>query len=154
MGRRYTITFDQISVVAAQDLFEIAPADDKPVRLLSVDIGNADGETSEALPFTVQRLTATVTSGSSGASVTPTPTDVNDAAAGAACERNNTSRATTSGSRLILHSEGCNILVGFHYKPIPEEVHRCQQGETFIVGLEVAPGASTKFSGTAVFEEV
>ena len=40
MADTYAIIFENVAVTAAQDLFSILAADDRPVQLLYVEIGN------------------------------------------------------------------------------------------------------------------
>ena len=69
MARIYTVQFDNVSVSAAQDLFEITPADDKPVDIVGLFLsqtGVADvGDAAEEL-LPVQIIRGFTTSGSAG----------------------------------------------------------------------------------------
>jgi hypothetical protein len=114
MGRIYSVTFQGTVTNAGgdQDLIEIAPADDKPVKLRGFSLGNVSevGDAAEeGLRISVLRMTATVTSGSGGSAATPVPTDSADVACGAAVEVNNTTVATTSGSTLNVAEFAWNI---------------------------------------------
>lgn len=153
MGRMYTATFDGVSVSAAQDLFEITPADDKPIRIHQIVVSNGASETSDQLRFTIKRFSGAYTSGSGGSTPTPRPLDGIDTAAGFTVEANNTTRAT-GGTSVTLWSEGQNVLNGWNYFPTPESRIRCPQAEAIVVGLENAPAAATTMSGVAVIEEV
>lgn len=153
-GRMYTVVFENVSVAAAQDLFELTPADDKPIILHAVYIAGASSETSEQLRFTIKRLPATVTSGSGGSAPTPQPCISTDSAAGFTAEVNNTSRASTNGTALTLHAEGGNLVTGWVYQPSPPMMIGAKQTEVIIVGLEAAPSASTPVSGVAYVEEL
>src|SRR5690242_16165892 len=94
--RVYTVTFQAVAITVSQDLFEITPADDKPVQFLGLflaqntDVGDAQ---DEILRWSVIR--GFTTSGSGGSAPTPRPTKRSDAAAGFAAEVNNTTKATT-----------------------------------------------------------
>lgn len=155
MSRMYAVVFEDIAVSAVQDLFELTPADDKPIRLHEVHITDIDGETDEKLQFAVRVLGSAVTSGSGGASVTPTPLhDRGDTAAGFAAERNNTTVATTSGSSYTLHNEGASMLVGLHYVPTEAARPVARQAEAIVVRLIDAPGAARNLSGVAIVEEL
>lgn len=114
MGRIYTVVFQGTVTNAGgdQDLIEIAPADDKPIKLLGfslAQISEVGDAAEEGLRVSVLRMTATVTSGSGGSAPTPTPMDSADAACGAAVEVNNTTVATTSGSTLQVVELGWNV---------------------------------------------
>lgn len=153
MPRFYTVNFENISVSAAQDLLEISPADDKPIRLKSVVGSVSDSETNEQFRVTLKRASGAFTSGSGGG--TPTTAKMNplDAAAGFTAERNNTTRAT-GGTIDTLWGEGFPSQGGFNITPLPGGEIVASQGEALIVGLENAPGAATTFSVTALIEEL
>lgn len=154
MARQYAVTFTAVTVSAAQDLFEITPADDKPVRLLGLtfgqtsDVGDA---ASENLSLTVQR--GYTTSGSGGSSPTPAPLDGIDTAAGFTAETNNTTVATT-GTAAILHSDVVNTQAGYAYF-WPEGMQpQASQANTTIVVRLTAPADSITASGTLYVQEV
>lgn len=154
MGRMYSAVFEGISVSAVQDLFELLPATNKPCVIHEIHISQDSGETSEQLPVRVRRLPATVTSGSGGASVTPTPLNSADAAAGAVVERNNTTQATTNGTAVTLRRRGDNVLAGWSWVFTPEARPVIKQGEALIVELPTAPGSALTMSGELIFEEL
>lgn len=113
MGRIYTVSYQGTVTNAGgdTDLLEILPADDKPVKLRGFrlsQISEVGDAAEEGLRVSVLRLPATVTSGSGGSSVTPAPMDSADVAAGAACECNNTTVATTSSTAVTLEEIGWN----------------------------------------------
>lgn len=153
MSRVYTLSFSEVAVAADQDLFELLPASGKPIYIHECAVSTTDSEVSEALPFALLRMPATVTSGSGGASVTPVPLDVNDTAAGATCERNNTTLATTTGTALTVVAEGANVLAGLKWIFPPGGRPRAQNGEAILFRLLLDPAASIKMSGYLVFEE-
>jgi hypothetical protein len=148
----YSVIFENVSVAAAQDLFEIQPADDKPVVLHAVFVSGCTSETSEQLRFTVKRITTSFASGSGGSAPTPTPLIAADTAAGATAEVNNTTPAT--GTAATLHAEGGNLVNGWSFIPTPEMRPSFKQAEALVVKLEAAPSASTPCSGTLYFEEL
>lgn len=86
MGRMYAVTFENVAVTVAQDLFEISPADDKPVLIHAVYVSQSSdmGDVQEELlRVTIKR--GHTTSGSGGSSFTPVPLQSSSgAAAGAA----------------------------------------------------------------------
>lgn len=156
MGRVYTATFEGVAVTAAQDFFEIAPADDKPVVLHAVylsqssDVGDA---AEEILRVIIGRGHATT--GSGGTTPTPTPINMSDTAAGAVVEMNNTTIAS-AGTLLTLHSDTFNIRTGMVYIPAPEDRIYCSQavGVLLVVRLMAAPADSLTMNGTCIFEEL
>lgn len=154
MGRIYYLAFEAVAATVAQDLFEITPADDKPVLLHAFGVSQSSDVDSEQLQFSVRRLTAAVTSGSGGAAVTVRKQSSADAAAGFAAERNNTTRATTSGTNELLFAEGANVLSGYGMLFTPETRPLFTHGETGIIGLETAPADSLTLNGWAIVEEL
>lgn len=106
MGRRYTVPFTGTIANAGgnTDLIYLTPADDKPIKLIGFRFGNGS-EIAEAqeegLTITVYRMTATVTVGSGGSAITPTPCQAADTAAGFTARANDTTVATTSGAATV-----------------------------------------------------
>jgi hypothetical protein len=156
MARTYTVQFDNVSVSAAQDLFEISPADDKPVSIVGLflsqtgvaDIGDA---AEECLP--VQIIRGFTSSGSGGSAPTPTPVDGVDTAAGFAAEVNNTTVATT-GTTTTLHSDNFNVRVGYqNWWPEGTEPQASQANTTIVVRLTRAPADAITLSGTLYVRE-
>jgi hypothetical protein len=152
----YVCSFENVAVTAAQDFFEISPADDKPVLIHAVylsqssDVGDA---AEEILRVTIKR--GHTSSGSGGSAFTPVPlTSSAGAAAGAASEINNTTIAS-AGTAVVLHAETFNIRSGWVYIPTPETRPGASQANTtIVVRLEAAPADSLSMSGTLVFEEL
>src|SRR6478735_895384 len=95
LGRIYTVDLTPTAITVAADLFEITPADDKPIRVLSLnlhqttDFGDAQDEV-----ISVVWVRGNATSGSGGSAPTPRPGNRNDAAAGFTAEVANTTAAT------------------------------------------------------------
>lgn len=152
--RVYTVVFQAVAITVSQDLFEISPADDKPVQFLglmlanSTDFGDAQ---DEILRWSVIR--GFTTSGSGGSAPTPNPTKRSDSAAGFAAEVNNTTKATT-GTTKTLHADGFNVRVGCAFWWTPETTPEASQGDTtMVVRLESAPADSITFDGTLYVAE-
>lgn len=158
IGRVYSVTFENVSLAAAQDLFELTPADDKPIRLLGLILSNVGGvadagdASEEFLRLTVKRG---LTTGGSGGTV-PTPQKMNsiDTAAGFASEVNNTTVATT-GTAAVLHADGWNSRIPYQHFWTPETQPMASQADTtIVVRLENAPADAILCSGTLLVEEV
>lgn len=155
-GRIYTVVFGAVSVSAAQDAFELTPADDKPVELVGItfdqtgvaDVGDA---AEELLRWTVIRgFTA---SGSGGSAPTPRPVKRGSAAAGFTSEVNNTSLATT-GTSVTLHEGAFNVRVGERYWwPEGMEPDAIQADTTILVRFP-APADAITLSGTLYVREL
>jgi hypothetical protein len=157
MPRMYTVTFENVALAAAQDLFEITPADDKPVRLAALFLANVGGTADagdaqeEMLRLVVRR--GYTSSGSGGSAPTPTPVVASDAAAGFAAEVNNTTLATT-GTTTDVHADGWNVRVPYQMIWPPELRPQVSQAQTsLVVRLLAAPADSITCSGTAYLLE-
>lgn len=155
MGRVYSVNFENVAVSAAQDFFEISPADDKPVRLLGLFLSQSTelGDAAEEM-LRVQVLRGHSTSGSGGGAQTPVPIDPSDTAAGFAAEVNNTTIAS-AGTALILHSETFNVRSGMALFWTPETAPKANQGNTtIVVRLLANPADSVTMGGTLYVEEL
>jgi hypothetical protein len=138
------------------DLLSLQPADDKPVRLVgwilgqSTEVGDAQ---EENLRITVRHMTATVTIGSGGSSVTPVanrPGTADVVAAGFTARCNDTTVATTSGTSTVMEELGWNIRSSPWERWIPEELRPiAMQGEVLIVRMESTP--ADDITGELVF---
>ena len=143
MSRIYTVSYQGTITNAGgdTDLLELLPADDKPVKLRGFSLAQTSevGDAAEeGLRVSVIRLGATVTSGSGGSSVTPTPMDSADSAAGVAAECNNTTIATTSGTSTTIEEIGWNIRSSpyEHWYPDVNFCPKAKQGEGLVVRLQ------------------
>jgi hypothetical protein len=160
LGRLYTVTFVGVSATAAQDLFYIKPAADKPCILEAVYLSNVGGTADagdaqeELLRLEVIRLPATVTAGSVGTAPTPTPVNPNDTAAGFTARVNDTTVATTSGTALTEHADGFNVRVGWIFTPPPEHRIMVANAQAVVVRLNTAPADAILISGTAYVREL
>lgn len=153
MGRQYSIAFSAVAVTAAQDLFEIQPADDKPVAIRGLFIGQtSDAGDSQDEQLQVSIIRGYTTSGSGGSSGTINALNPSDAAAGFTAEINNTTVATT-GTGAVLHTEAFNVRAGYGNWWPPENMPRATQGNTTIVVRITAPADSLTMSGTLYVEE-
>lgn len=155
MSRMYTLVFRGIAATAVQDIFEVTPADDKPVRIaglfLSQDTDAGDAE-EEVLDLRIRR--GNTTSGSGGAAVTPEAINPSDAAAGATAERNNTTQAS-AGTVDELHADAWNVRVPYQmWWPEDTRPMATQGNTTMCVSLETAPADSITISGTLYIEEM
>lgn len=151
----YSVSVTGVSVTAAQDLFELTPADDKPIRVAGLwiaqtsDAGDAEEEILEIL---IKR--GNTTSGSGG--TTPAIETINptDGAAGFTAEANNTTRASAGTADNLLH-DGWNVRVPYQLL-LPEDMRpsASQANTTLVIGLEDAPADAITLSATVMIEEV
>lgn len=156
-GRVYTVVFAAVSVSAAQDLFEISPADDKPVELVGLclyQVGNSDvGDAAEEC-LRVNVIRGHSTGGSGGTAPTPRPVKRTDPAAGFAAEVNNTTIAS-AGTGVTLHEGSFNVRVGdVFWWPEGCEPDAGQGDTTIVVRLPTAPADAITLSGTLYVREV
>jgi hypothetical protein len=160
MSRVYTVPYQGTLTNAGGDcdLIEILPADDKPIKLLGFIIGQTSevaDAAEEGLRLSIIRLPATVTSGSGGSAVTPAPMDSADAAAGAACEANNTTVATTNGTAVVLEELAWNIRSSplEMWWPDPAIRFKAKQGEALVIRLQTTVADDISAMWTAFIEE-
>lgn len=156
MGRMYAVVFDNVTVTAGQDLFEVTPADDKAVLIHAVylsqssDVGDAQ---EELLRVTIKR--GHTTGGSSGSTFTPVPLSSSAGAAFGGIAKTNNTTVATSGTAVLLHAEAFNVRAGMAYIPTPEARPGASQANTtLVVRLEAAPADSLTMSGTLIIEEL
>src|SRR4051794_5105874 len=104
MPRIYTVSFENVSVSAAQDLLQIKGASNKVLRILRRWVSATDTTipTAQMLRLRERFLPATVTDGSGGSTPTPAKRDQGDAAATFTALANNTTPATTNGTAVVL----------------------------------------------------
>ena len=155
MGLRYAAFIDQVAVTAVQDVFEITAPSSKAVCIHSIVIGQGGGNDAgdaqaEMLPLRLIR--GNTTTGSGGATVTPTPLETGFPAAGSTVKRNNTTVAS-AGSPVTVHADAFNVQAGWPYQPTPEEKIWLSPSQRLVVNLPVAPADSLTVSATLIFEE-
>ena len=156
MGRMYAVTFSNVAVSAIQDLFEIAPATNKPILIHSIylsqstDVGDAEEEM-----LRINIIRGHTASGSGGSTPTPAPLpSATGAAAGITAKANNTTVAS-AGTVVTLHAEAFNIRAGWQYIPTPEARPGCSAASSrIVVRLVAAPADSVNMSGTMIIEEM
>ena len=160
MSRFYTVTFKATNIPAtnAFDFAEILPADDKPVifhgakfgQSGTADFGDAQ---EEGLPIQIIRATATVTSGSGGATPTPRLVSASGTAASFTTEVANTTVATTSGTLEELDSFSWNVRVAEPQIMIPEFRYEFVQGQALLVRASVGPSDAIATSTFTLYLE-
>lgn len=155
MGRMYTVSFAATAVTAQVDLFEISPADDKPVIIHAICLG----QTTEVADAAEEMIGLTLlrghtTSGSGGTATTPRPADPNAAAAGFAAECCNTTIAS-AGTAVTLHADAWNIRAPYQLIFTPEMRPVVNQANTTLVLRTAgAPADSITMYGTMYCEEI
>lgn len=155
LERLYTISFENVTVALAQDLFTIkaGATNGTIIRRISLSAGAV---TSPAeMRVRIKRMPVTATVGSAGTA--PTIQKVSSAlpftSLSANARANDTTQATTSGTAQILATWQWNVLQDFlEVSPSQEERWECLLSEALVVDLAAAP-ASTVMSGFIVWEE-
>lgn len=151
MGRPYSVSFDNVSIAAAQDFFELTPADDKPIAIIGWMLdpvgGTADAADADSENWRMSIVRGHTTSGSGGSAPTPQPTRTPDTAAGFTAEANNTTIASTAGTTIATF--GLNVRAGDRTY-LPEEMWLwCSQASTTIVmRLLSTPADAVLISGS------
>jgi hypothetical protein len=155
MGRVYTVSFSATVTNAGgdTDLIEINPATNQPVKLRGFSLAQISevGDTAEeGLRISIIRLPATVTSGN-GTATTPRPMDTATQAAGATCETNSTTVATTSGTALTLAEYGWNIRNSPYEVWFPDDnfAPKAKAGEALVVRQQTT--AADDYTGAFTF---
>lgn len=159
IGRRYTVAFENVAVgTAAQDLFELIPASDKPFAIVSIELHNVGGAADagdaqeELIRLTLK--TGHTTGGSGGGTPTPRPLNVADAAAGLTAETNNTTVAS-AGTALTIFAWGWNVRVPFEKVFTPESMPIVKTADSRVVlRSESTLADAITMSGTIVVEEI
>lgn len=155
MGRFYTVTFDNVALTTAADLFEITPADDRPVILHALHLSQSTetGDTAEEM-LRINIIRGHTTGGSGGSSATPVPANPGDAAASFTAETSNTTIAS-AGTTVTVFSEAFNVRSGMVQVWLPGfQPVVTQANTTLVVRLSSTPADSISFSGTLFLEEL
>lgn len=150
----YTVVFSAASVSAAQDLFEITPASNKPVEIVGIELGQtSDSGDAQDEQLQLSIIRGHTTSGSGGTAPTPQPLEPNDGAAGFTAEVNNTTVATT-GTTATLWTTAWNVRAGY-INWFPEYVRpTATSGNTTILVRMTAPADAITMSGTLYVAEL
>lgn len=159
MARVYAVTFEGQSVTAANgdyDLFYIAPADDKPIRIwelmlyVTSELGDAQ---EEWLRLALVRGHTTAGSGGN-ASPSVTPVNPGDPAASFTARTLDPTIASV-GTTTTPWAGGMNVRAGLERIWLPDTTPWAGQGQTSIVVRMMAGVADdVTMSGTLTLEEV
>ncbi len=156
MPRAYQVTFEGVGVSAAQDLVQITGAAGKMFRILRHYVACTDTSlaTGQMLELRGRFLPATVTVGSAGTiSITPSKKDPGDAACSSStCATNNTVKATTSGTPVILYENGCHLYQGDNWRYDSPPI--VGPSEAFVFELLSTVSGTVHLSGGVEFEEL
>jgi len=153
-GRTYSVIFSAVSVSAAQDLFEISPASNKPIEIIGIELGQSSdaGDAQDEL-LQISFIRGHATSGSGGSSPTPQPLEPNEAAAGFTAETNNTTVAST-GTAVTLQTGCWNVRAGY-INWFPEGCRpAATSSSSSLVVRQTAPADAITMSGTLYVREI
>jgi len=157
MSRIYTVVFANVSISAAQDLFALSPAANKPIEIVGLvlnqvglsDVGDAQ---EELLRYSVMRGHTTTATG--GSSATPQAVKPSEAAAGFTAHVNGTTIAT-GGSPVTLVESSFNVRSGTEpWWPDQTEPGASAANTTMVVRLNAAPSDAITLSGTLYVREL
>lgn len=153
----YTVSFDQQTIAAASgdyDLFELVPADDRPIELVALFLGNKSEVADAQDEMLAISIITDYTTSSNGTSTTPRPLDSRDGAAGFTAETVG-STVATAGTPITVHVDTFNVRAG--YQLILPEIMRpkVDQGDTAMyIRLTTAVADDLTLSGTAYVREL
>jgi hypothetical protein len=153
-GRIYTAFFNDVTVTAAQDFFEINAAADSCVELMEIHISQQleIGDAMEEMLNILVKSGAT-TSGSGGSTPTAVPLQLQDSAFGGTVEANNTTKAT-AGTIVTHYAWWWNVRVPFDVVFTPENSKILAPSGRLTIELVGAPADTMDISGYVVFREI
>lgn len=156
MARIYEVTFENVTVSAAQDLVGLTIAAGTrtcKIKRMRVGATNTAIPTAQMLQIRARLASATYTVGSAGAAGVVKPVDLGDSAATFTARINDTVKATTSGAFTIMEETGCHIYAGydFSYPQGREPVFGGAEG--FVFELLSTVSGTVALSGGVTVEE-
>lgn len=148
-------TFGGYNLTAAQDLFYLLASATTPLRLRRLFISTTGASSPANVTISIQRYPTTVTVGSGGAVVTPSEVaQVSGRAAAATMRANDTTRATTTGTKAVLWVGTMQELNNLDELRVPELYELIPASNALIIGCEAAPAAAVTTFGTLMFSEL
>lgn len=157
MSRMYTVPIAATAVTAAVDVWELRPADDKPIEIVGIFLSQKTEVASnvaedEFLDITIVRGNTTTGTGGSQ-SVTPAQIDPRDAAAGFGADTLNTT-AASAGTAVTLYADELNVRTGFREWFPAECGFISTEAAGFLCVRLSAPADSITWAGTIYVREV
>ena len=154
-GRQYSVMWDAATAVTvAIDIFEILPADDKPVALDELTVWQTtDFKDAEEEILQLQVIIGYTTSGSGGAAATIGRMLAGEPAASFTAECRNTTVATT-GTAYVVHADGWNVRAPYIWTPTPDWQPMGTQAAPLYVRLPVAPADSLTMNAMIKLREL
>ena len=147
-GRVYTAVFEDVTVAAAQDLFNLLANTNVSFQVHWVKLMQRTLTASETVRIKYQRGT---TAGSGGTTATVRPlADLGLPTADTTVDINDTTQGTPG---VVIDMDGWNLINPYIWMPTPMTQMGIPGGGRLIVELEDAP-TSCSMSGSICFEEV
>ncbi len=153
----YVVTFSEQTIASASgdyDLFELVPADDRPIEVVAVFLGNKSevGDAQDEM-LSINIITDLTTS-SNGSAATPRPLGQRDGAAGFTAETVGSTVATT-GTAITVHADTWNVRSGYQLI-LPEFMRpKVDQGDTALyIRMTSAAADDLTMSGTVYVREL
>jgi len=152
--KTYAVSFTKTVVEAAVDVFEIVPADDKPIEICGLFMGQSSDfgdAASEILPYKIIRgHTAAGTGGTAWTKRALDPTDAEAGFTAATCR----TVAASAGTEEVLAADSFNVMVGEKLWLPEDTTWKCNQNQSrIVVRLATAPADALTMSGTLYVRE-
>lgn len=155
MGRFYAVNFTPTALTASADLFELTPADDRPILIHGYRVWQTSdtGDAQEEV-LTLNMVRGNTSSGTGGSAATPARKNRTDPTASFTAEVGNGTQAS-GGTTETPYSTGWNVRAPLEVVFTPEQRVRCDQGDTMIVlRLGSAPADSLTIGCSVDVEEL
>lgn len=145
MYRRYTASFENVTIAAAQDLVSLKGVGLFVGRLRRAWFGACGTTllTAQSVRLNIKKSTATFTVGSGGGAATPRPL-TGSTASTITARINDTTPGTTSGAFTSLYPTGVHVYGGFH-------LNLGDGGPTFGLNEGIIFELLSTVSGTCIF---
>lgn len=127
------------SLNSARTLLYITGAANKVIEILSAYITNSSNTTNQQLESLWSRVTTLGTP--TATTITPTPTEIGDQAAGSTVKGNVTASEPTYSATVNFGYQGWASLAGYQYAPVPEERNYISAADTWGLRMLSTPTA-------------
>ncbi len=155
-GQMYTLRFRGTLTNAGTDhnLFEIQPATNRPVAIVSIELANRGADVADAEEEMVDcDIIRGNTTGGNGTATTPRPVNPNGGAAAATCETLGTA-PSSAGSPVSLYPFAWNVRTGWDKIWTPGTELQASAAQTIIaVHMLGTVSDDVDVSGVLTFEE-
>lgn len=151
IGRMYTVSFNGVSVTAAQDLFSVVAPSTAITVLHGLVLGQSSdaGDAEEELRR-IRIRSGQTTAGSGGSAATAVPVREGDTGFGGTVRTNDTTIAS-AGTIVERHVDVWNVRSQYIWIPTPEMRLGFQPSRRWTVELVDAPADALTVSGTLYF---